>query len=235
MPFRIWNVAWDRMNKGNAWGRTMPRNMHGALLDIGCGAGLFLRHIQEFNPDLRLVGCDPFGPEQAPALLSRGIDYHRRPVEGCAFKKCEFDCVTLNHVIEHQPYPDDLLDEIHRILKIGGRLHIGLPNTEGVGRRLFGSFWYGWDAPRHLVDFGQSSLVRLLVRHGFEILSVRHLSNAGHLLDSLAYSIFGNADPHQFWSRELVQQCLYAILGPIAGLTNLLSLGDNIEVTCVRS
>jgi SAM-dependent methyltransferase len=234
-PFRAWNWAWERINKRNAWGRTAPQDAQGALLDVGCGAGIFLRHVRKLNPNLRLVGCDPFGPDEVPSLGLQGIAYHHRPVEDCGFGNGEFNFITMNHVLEHQPCPDRLLDEIHRILGPAGVLYIGLPNTEGAGRRLFGRYWCGWDAPRHLVDFGQTSLVKLLAGHGFEVRSVRHMSNSGHLLDSLTYRVFGKAAPPSWWSRQMGQLSLQAVLNPIAGLTNLLALGDNVEVTCVRS
>jgi SAM-dependent methyltransferase len=233
-PFRAWNAVWERVNKGNTWSRTAPRNAQGALLDVGCGGGAFLSFLRERNPALRLVGCDPFGPADAPSLKARGIEYRCTAVEECGFKEREFDVVTMNHVFEHHPAPAALLDELFRILKPGGALYVGVPNTDGAGRRLFGRFWFGWDAPRHLVDFGMGSLSGLLARGGFRVMIVRHKSNAGHLLASVSYRVFGKTPAPSWWNRDLTQDALFAVVNPIAGLTNLLSVGDNIEVACLR-
>jgi SAM-dependent methyltransferase len=222
------------LNKGNAWSRSLPRGGRGSLLDIGCGSGAFLLHLRKLNPDLRLVGCDPFGPEDCGTLARSRIEYYRKDVFDCGFRAGEFTIVTINHVLEHHPNPAQLLDYLFQALQPGGRLCIGVPNTNGAGRRIFGSHWVGWRVPRHLVHFSDSGLARLLDRRGFRDIRVRHIGNVHHHLESMTYVQFGKKRPPLWWRNRLTQESVAAFLNPVTKLANLLSLGDNIEVTCVR-
>lgn len=75
------------------------------LLDIGCGDGYFIeRNRNRYN---EIVGLDRLLGDQIEKTLD--------------FPDNSFDCVTMLAVIEHLDYPWDILQEIRRILKPGGR------------------------------------------------------------------------------------------------------------------
>lgn len=235
-PLRTWNIAWDRFNKGNAWARTVPRGVTGAILDIGCGGGAFLAHSRGFNPGARLVGCDPFGPEAPPAFAENRMEYRRQSIFDCAFRDGEFEFVTSSHTLEHMPDPRRSLREIARILAPGGKLFAAVPNVESFARALFGPHWSGWDAPRHLVDFSAASLAALLESEGFRVESTRHLGNAYHVVDSLTYRALGKAERPWWWRPGgLAQELTAAVANPLVKVANALSRGDGIEITAVRS
>lgn len=75
------------------------------LLDIGCGDGYFIeRNINRYD---EIIGLD--------RLLGDTIE------KTLPFPDNYFDCVTMLAVIEHFNYPWDILGEIKRVLKPGGR------------------------------------------------------------------------------------------------------------------
>jgi SAM-dependent methyltransferase len=115
------------------------------ILDIGCGAGAFVRRLQEYSPAVYGVDIDAEsvteGGAQVPNLaLAVG--------EHLPYKDGTFDVALLHEVIEH--VDDDLrtLREAARVLAPGGRVVVFCPNrlypfeTHGVflGRRyVFGN------------------------------------------------------------------------------------------------
>ncbi len=78
------------------------------------------------------------------------------------------------HTIEHLPSPSGTVAEIRRVLKLGGRLVLWLPNADSVAARILGEWWLGWDAPRHLYDFTPATLGSLLGETGFAINAIDH-------------------------------------------------------------
>jgi len=103
----------------------------GTLLDLGSSDGETLNHIAELRPDLRLCSADKFGhPENYPA--------------SCDFQRCDFvqdrlpwpdasfDAVTCMHVVEHLDDLKNLLKEINRLLKPGGKIYFETPHPKTV-------------------------------------------------------------------------------------------------------
>ncbi len=84
--------------------------------------------------------------------------------------------VVLWHVFEHLKHPDQTIEEIHRILKPGGKLIIAVPNFSSWQARWAGEHWFHLDLPRHLFHFPLSALRRLVEDRGFEYLSAHHFS-----------------------------------------------------------
>ena len=83
------------------------------------------------------------------------------------FPDGEFDVVYLMQVFEHLRDPRRFMQELSRILKPGGVLHLALPNAASAWRRFFGSSWVsGWFAPFHLVHYTEESLSGLAAEVG---------------------------------------------------------------------
>jgi SAM-dependent methyltransferase len=140
----------------------------GRLLDVGCGAGFFLRAL---DPKV----WDPFGVEisKAAAAAAERVIGNLRIFNGTLIASaCEdayFDVVTFWSALEHTNEPRDNLIEARRILKRGGTLIVQVPNAASYQARWFGGDWFALDAPRHRYHFTPETLTRLLNRTGFEV------------------------------------------------------------------
>ncbi len=114
------------------------------VLDVGCGLGLYLHHIQ---PSASLaVGVDVNMDHLRGATLEHSA---RANAQALPFSDGAFEVVILNEVLEH--VGDDRLaaTEAVRVLRNGGRLVIFAPNrlypfeTHGIwwaGRYRFGNY-----------------------------------------------------------------------------------------------
>ncbi len=136
----------------------------GAVLDIGCGGGSFLRIAQECGWDV--TGIDP-DPKAVANCRSQGLNVQHGGLELFDGKECLFDVITMSHVIEHVHHPVEVMKVCHRLLKPGGRFWIETPNVESLEHRLFGRNWLGYDPPRHLVLFNPGSMTAALSSVGF--------------------------------------------------------------------
>lgn len=105
-------------------------------LDYGCGAGHIVARLRERG--VEAYGCDVFyeggdySGEVQQAYFASGVI---RRIEGgrIPFADASFDFVTSNQVFEHVAELDEVLAEIARVLKPGGRMLCLFPDR-GVWR-----------------------------------------------------------------------------------------------------
>lgn len=156
------------------------------LLDIGCGSGLLLSLLARRGFDVR--GFDP-SRDASAAARARGVEVVvGETIESAGFTVEAFDVVTLFHVIEHVADPRNVLREVSRILRPGGRMIVQVPNTDSWQSRLFGTRWYGLDVPRHVINYSHTAIRHLLADCGFRIVRTRHFNlrdNAAAFASSL--------------------------------------------------
>jgi SAM-dependent methyltransferase len=157
------------------------------LLDIGCGGGLFLGMMRERG--FRVVGLDfsreaaaiAWKRQQAPAVCGM--------LEHSPLRAGAFGGVTMFHVLEHLYDPRAYLRAAHALLQPDGRLVVQVPNAACWQFRVLGHAWNGVDVPRHLFDFRDRDVERLLEGCGFEIVRRKYFSlrdNPAGLASSLA-------------------------------------------------
>lgn len=142
----------------------------GRLLDVGCGNGVRLSRF-------RALGWDTCGQDVDPAAISHarrnlGLDAYLGRLEDLRLPPRSFDCITLNHVIEHAHDPAGLLAECRRILKVDGVIVVVTPNVKSFAHQHFGSFWRGLEPPRHVHVFSPKTLAAVALKAG---LTVRRL------------------------------------------------------------
>ncbi|MFA5797277.1 MAG: class I SAM-dependent methyltransferase [Candidatus Woesearchaeota archaeon] len=113
---------------------SLLEGLHGNLLDLGCGAGALCERIASTYPHkFQITGADFIKKNFKAKTKFIATDLNRSPLP---FKNKSFDVIMLVEVIEHVRSPAQLLDEIHRILKKGGRLIISTPNVENWQSRI---------------------------------------------------------------------------------------------------
>lgn len=142
----------------------------GRLLDVGCATGEFLGSMRALG-GWEVTGVEVNDYAARIARETYGLDVRTGTLEQAAFPTSQFDVVTMWDVLEHLHEPLASVREIHRILKPDGLLLARVPNLASRDARLFGRFWAGLDAPRHLFVFSPATLRRLLEAGSFRPLA----------------------------------------------------------------
>jgi ubiquinone/menaquinone biosynthesis C-methylase UbiE len=137
------------------------------LLDYGCGGGDALDLAR--GAGARTLGID-FADSLLSGLRSRG---HQTALADSDWQSQVLSAggathIRLNHSLEHLHAPQALIADLARVARPGARLHISVPNPQGISARCFGRYWRGLEAPRHIVIFSASQIANLLTTHGFE-------------------------------------------------------------------
>lgn len=113
--------------EGPIFDRHPPGN--GSVLDVGCGTGEIEVRLAAKYAQAQFVGIDleESHLERARAKCARfGARVHFQTGDALAlpFPDQQFDLVICRHVIQAVPDAQQVLREIHRVLKPGGRVHL---------------------------------------------------------------------------------------------------------------
>jgi SAM-dependent methyltransferase len=185
-------VRWARRYGVRRRGRAVTRRQPGGrLLDIGCATGVFLNEMRHHGV-WELYGIEPAASAAEFARRRFGLQIFQGTLLDTAYPDDFFDVVTMWDVLEHVADPQAHLREIGRILKPGGWLALKVPDLSSWEARLFGPYWAGHEAPRHLFGFSRYVLTRQLVDLGFEAPETARLGgdyatfmlSAGYWLDA---------------------------------------------------
>lgn len=145
-----------------------PYRLRNRLLEIGCGAGAFLRQA-------RAAGWSVTGTENAWSTIERlraqGLEVWHGTTEFPGEFDEHFDAAVMLEVIEHLSDFRALLDEAWRVVRPGGRLILSTPNIGSLTRRLIGGRWR-IVAEEHLWYFSPTTLRRALRGAGFTMTSI---------------------------------------------------------------
>jgi len=145
------------------------------ILDMGCGSGFFMLMFRG-----RLIGLD--NAENVEICRKRGLQAYPIDLEKDRFplENETFDATVCLEVLEHLTDPNNILDEICRILKSGGYLLMSTPNNRmptwrirdflfrfKVISRIYTSRELGKDEKR----YSKKELEQILISHNFRIQS----------------------------------------------------------------
>ncbi|MDQ3100359.1 MAG: class I SAM-dependent methyltransferase, partial [Bacteroidota bacterium] len=133
------------------------------ILDVGCGAGMFLERAASKGWD---VHGTEYGASSVTASLSRGIPVIEGPLDPRNYKTASFDVICSFEVIEHLTHPSQELDVMISLLRPGGLLYITTPNFNCLDRRISKGKWSVVNYPEHLNYFTPSTLNSLIQDKG---------------------------------------------------------------------
>ena len=151
------------------------------VVEVGCGAGQFIRGIKRDRPDLNCYGTDI--SVAAITLAQRsfdGVTYSVSKENTLPYENEFFDAVVIFDVLEHVENPEFFLSEVRRVLVSGGRLYAFVP-CEGDRLsmwRLLDRFHLKQDLTKkyagHIHFFSRQSLIALCKKTGFSIVKKRY-------------------------------------------------------------
>jgi len=157
-------------------------NGKGKVLDIGCGNGRFLDHMQKLG-DYSIHGIEPEGLSAQRARQIESLELKIGALEKGDFSPESLDAITLFHVFEHLTEPKETMQIASEILRPGGWLFMSFPNIGSWQAKVFKGNWLHLDPPRHLFLFRRQDFKTQMLELGFEIVEERHFS--------LEYNPFG--------------------------------------------
>ena len=142
-----------------------PYQSCGTWLDVGFGNGSLLLTADEY-------GYEPIGvdlrKDGVAALKAEGIQAHCDLVQNIEFEK-SISVVSMMDVLEHIPYPKEVLMSMHSIMDEDGILLVSMPNSES----WLWKFWSRenknpyFNTIEHYHNFSKTRLVSLLDECGF--------------------------------------------------------------------
>jgi SAM-dependent methyltransferase len=148
----------------------------GAILDLGCSSGGFLASLK--GPEWKLFGIEMSERVAREAEARTGAQVFVGDILDAPFPQESFDAITCFHVFEHVYQPKELLAKVREWLRPGGIFYTEMPNIDSAGARIFRSYWYGLELPRHLFHFSPATLRNLARSAGLEELSI---TTQGHV------------------------------------------------------
>ena len=162
-------------------------------MDIGCHLGIFTTEFGRHIGAEKIYGIDvdtrAMKKAKSRGVMVKKVDLDKKKLP---FRKGSFDAILCNQVIEHLLNPDNLLEEIHRVIKDDGYAIISTPNLASLHNRIFlmfglqpttiapstklvfGNPLRGADSrmrgpSRHITAFTHKSLREILLHYDFEI------------------------------------------------------------------
>ena len=163
------------------------RPERGRLLDVGCGAGVFLSLARVRGWDVR--GVENSAAASRYAGESVGVEMGEGMLKAVSHESGTFDVVTKWDSIEHVAHPLAVLREVRRIFKPGGYVMLHTPNEAGLLKLIarvccqatFGLFRYPVTKLYHVCHLyycTPSTLVLMLERERFKLKEIERVATS---------------------------------------------------------
>jgi 2-polyprenyl-3-methyl-5-hydroxy-6-metoxy-1,4-benzoquinol methylase len=145
------------------------------FLDIGCGNGFLLEEAKKigfknvFGSEISLDAIAKSLPEITKHII-------QGPFDAKNFKTSSFDVIFFAMVIEHFDNPNLFLKDVYKLLKPNGIL-IGVTHDERHILSLLLRNKHPIINDEHIAIFDKKTLKKLFIKHNFEVLDVKSLTN----------------------------------------------------------
>ncbi|HSG97389.1 MAG TPA: class I SAM-dependent methyltransferase [Woeseiaceae bacterium] len=97
-------------------------------LDIGCGSGGISFHLAPAFDSVCGIDPEPWDRWSEFTAAQPNLSFHEASIESLGIDDEAVDVVICNQVYEHVPSPQELIAQIHRVLKPGGICYFAGPN-----------------------------------------------------------------------------------------------------------
>ncbi|MDH4226861.1 MAG: class I SAM-dependent methyltransferase [Deltaproteobacteria bacterium] len=168
------------------------------IMDIGCGAGVFLEVAFERGWK-SCVGVDVNERYADIYADAKGVQFINSTFEALDASRLGsgYDCVAMWSVLEHLYDVHNIIRAVKGLLKDGGLLFILVPNVESLATRLMREMSpvFAW---KHLSHFSPKSLKHLMAIHGFDCVRfetvITEIDNIKSYMSG-EYPYHGHGDP----------------------------------------
>lgn len=193
------------------------------LVEVGCGAGAFIRAVKAARPELLCFGTDLSKEAIAAALAQNdGVVYSPCGENSMPFADADFDALIFIDVLEHVFWPANFLGEVNRVLKVGGTLAAFVP-CEGDSLSLWrwlDSIGLKMNLTRifagHVNYFSREQLLKLLDAAGFYVQNKSYSEHVfGQILGVAAFYSMKNRQRSQ--GGQLNNEAYFRDLGRKGG------------------
>lgn len=171
---RIANPAtlrWNALAALEHHGKHFPRDKNGAILEIGPGFGILLKHLRHLGyGNLRGIDISHEVVAECNQVLPGSTELVEDAAEFLQQRPEQFDLIIMLHVLEHVPKNKipPLLQAIRGALKQGAKLVIEVPNSN---HPITGAYNRYHDFT-HEVGFTDQSLAFVLRSAGFSDVNI---------------------------------------------------------------
>jgi 2-polyprenyl-3-methyl-5-hydroxy-6-metoxy-1,4-benzoquinol methylase len=141
----------------------------GALLDIGCGTGAFLKTMQTAGWQITGLEPDETARNKAKELYNLQPQSPERLFE---LPPASFNAITMWHVLEHVHELHRYIKKLEQLLAPDGKIIIAVPNYTSHDASLYKKYWAAYDVPRHLYHFSPPSMRQLLLPYKLAVKKV---------------------------------------------------------------
>lgn len=133
----------------------------GRLLDVGCANGELLRCFGKIAPHWKMVGFEIDEKRRKEVESTPNVE----AFYSCSIDKISatFDIITLIHVFEHLPYPNQWLNQFRKLLKPDGIVLIQVPDPKKNPYNLL--------VADHCSHFLMSDLIKIAERADYEVIT----------------------------------------------------------------
>lgn len=163
------------------------------ILDYGCGNGSFLMSAAEALPHNYFWGYEIDSQFQELTLAEGKVKIIKGSPSDLLDVLPQCNLITMNHVVEHLSEPTWMLKKLQEKLIPGGVIEGQTPAANSLERKIFGTYWSGFHAPRHTVIFSSQGLTQMLIQAGFDNIKIQSGFNPAGIAVSLASCFQGNS------------------------------------------
>jgi SAM-dependent methyltransferase len=161
--------------------------LYSKALDLGAGTGGLFHWKRWGEPnrdDIELFAVD----QKKGVYFDEYKDFQicNLDTDPLKFEEGFFDAILISHVLEHLNHPDELLNKLHKILKVGGKVYVEMPsiqtleypkNYELSAINIKVAISNFFDDATHKKTFSSDQLKGLIMRAGFESLESGVIEN----------------------------------------------------------
>ncbi len=165
------------------------------ILEVGCGAGQFIRALKHNLPNSDCYGFDVSEVAINKAKVNRdGVNYLVGPSDRWPLVDRFFDAVVIYDVLEHVESVEQTMAEIRRVLKPGGLVYAFIP-CEGDSLSIWHCLRFNKKLDTltnryagHINRFSRARWQKIFIDSGFQIVNKKYSEHFfGQLLGILAF------------------------------------------------